>query len=93
MFIIVELTRGRSGPNEAHRSYRYQPVACLLLSGRIQAKNDGTPNMTDVNRLGKEANFNQYLIQRIGRVAQGDCSPRAPTDPDLRISRIRLVIS
>jgi hypothetical protein len=28
-----------------------------------------------------------------GRVAQGDCSPRAPTDPDWRISRIRLVIS
>ena len=27
-----------------------------------------------------------------GRVAQGDCSPRAPTDPDLRISRIRLVV-
>ena len=26
-----------------------------------------------------------------GRVARGDCSPRAPTDPDLRISRIRLV--
>jgi hypothetical protein len=25
-----------------------------------------------------------------GRVAPGDCSPRAPTDPDLQISRIRL---
>ena len=28
-----------------------------------------------------------------GRVARGDCSPRAPTDPDVRISRIWLVIS
>jgi len=28
--------------------------------------------------------------RRGGRVALGDCSPRAPTDPDLQISRIRL---
>ncbi len=28
-----------------------------------------------------------------GRVAQGDCSPRAPTDPDVRIARIWLVMS
>ena len=27
-----------------------------------------------------------------GRVALGDYSPRAPTDPDVRISRIGLVI-
>src|SRR4029077_19628790 len=40
--------------------------ACILLSGRIQATNDGKPNMTDVNRIGKEANFNPYLIERIG---------------------------
>jgi hypothetical protein len=26
-------------------------------------------------------------------VAPGDCSPRAPTDPDVRISRIRFVRS
>jgi hypothetical protein len=44
----------------------YRAVACILLSGRVQAKSDGTPNMTDVNRLGKEANFNQYLTERIG---------------------------
>jgi hypothetical protein len=25
------------------------------------------------------------------RVAQGGCPPRAPTDPDMRVSRIRLV--
>ena len=28
-----------------------------------------------------------------GRVAPGDCSPGAPTDPDVRITRIGLVIS
>jgi predicted RNase H-like HicB family nuclease len=28
-----------------------------------------------------------------GRVAQGDYSPRAPTDPDVRIARIWLVMS
>jgi hypothetical protein len=41
-------------------------VACLLLSGRVQARQDGTPNMTDVNRVAKEANFNQYLTERVG---------------------------
>ncbi len=38
----------------------------ILLSGRVQATFDGTPNRTDVNRVGKEANFNQHLIARIG---------------------------
>ena len=45
----------------------HRAVACILLSGRVQAKHDGTPNMTDVNRVGKEANFNQYLIERVGK--------------------------
>jgi hypothetical protein len=48
-------------------SYWYRAVACILLSGRVQAKVDGDPNMTDVNRLGKEANFNQYLTERVGK--------------------------
>src|SRR4051812_32407135 len=47
-------------------SYWYRAVACILLSGRVQARSDRTPNMTDVNRVGKEANFNQYLTERIG---------------------------
>src|SRR5262249_30625579 len=34
----------------------------------VQAKHDGTPNMTDVNRVGKEANFNQYLTERVGKL-------------------------
>jgi hypothetical protein len=48
-------------------SYLYRAVTGILLSGRVPAKNDGAPNMTDVNRIGKEANFNQYLTERIGR--------------------------
>jgi hypothetical protein len=48
-------------------SYWYRAVACILLSGRVQAKQDGTPNMTDVKRVGMEANFNQYLTERIGK--------------------------
>jgi hypothetical protein len=53
----------RSSP---YGSYWFRAVACVLLSGRVQAKHDGTPNMTDVNRVGKEANFNQYLTERVG---------------------------
>ena len=34
-----------------------------------------------------------YGVERHGRVAPGDGSPRAPTDPDVRISRIRFVSS
>ena len=59
----------KSDPKEQrspYGSYWYRAVACILLSGRVQAKHDGTPNMTDVNRVGKEANFNQYLTERIG---------------------------
>ena len=47
-------------------TYWYRAIACILLSGRVQPKQDGAPNMTDVNRVGKEANFNQYLTERIG---------------------------
>jgi hypothetical protein len=46
----------------------YRAVACILLSGRVHAKHDGAPNMTDVNRVGKEANFNQYLTERVGKL-------------------------
>jgi len=36
-----------------------------------------------------EASLEVYAGPR--RVAPGDCSPRAPTDPDVRVSRIRLL--
>jgi hypothetical protein len=53
-------------PRPPYGSYWYRAVACILLSGRVQARRDGTPNRTDVNRVGKEANFNQYLTERVG---------------------------
>jgi hypothetical protein len=37
----------------------------MLLAGRVQAKDDGLPNRTDINRVCKEANFNQYLFERV----------------------------
>ena len=70
-------------------SYWYRAVACILLSGRVQAKSDGTPNMTDVNRVGKEANFNQYLTERVGKLlvamgaAQVDRRGRYEAGPNL----------
>ena len=39
----------------------------MLLSGRVGAKGDGFPNKTDVNRICKEANFDQYLFEATGR--------------------------
>jgi hypothetical protein len=51
----------------SYGSYWYRGVACILLSGRVHPKHDGAPNMTDVNRVGKEANFNQYLTERVGK--------------------------
>lgn len=52
----------RSSP---YGSWWYRGVAAMMLSGRIRPKNDGSPNMTDGNRLCREANFNQYLFERI----------------------------
>ena len=49
-------------------TYYYRAVACVLLSGRVNPKGDDDPNMTDVNRFGKEANFNQYLFERVGKL-------------------------
>src|SRR5512147_1661267 len=64
---VADLWGGdREGQHSPYGSYWYRAVACVLLSGRVQAKHDGTPNMTDVNRVGKEANFNQYLTERVG---------------------------
>ena len=52
-------------------TYYYRAIACMLLSERVQAKMDGHPNMTDVNRIGKEANFNQYLFDRVAKFLIG----------------------
>ena len=82
----------KSDPKEQrspYGSYWYRAVACILLSGRVQAKHDGTPNMTDVNRVGKEANFNQYLTERVGTflvasdVVRSDRQGRYEAGPNL----------
>ena len=56
----------RSELRSPFSGFWYRAIACMMLSGRVQPKrySDGTPNMTDVNRIGKEANFNQYLFER-----------------------------
>ena len=37
-----------------YSEYWRRAIAGMLLSGRVKPKNDGAPNMTDVNRIGKE---------------------------------------
>lgn len=54
-----------------YASYWYRAVVCILLSGRVNPKADGLPNKTDVNRICKEANFNQYLFERVARFLVG----------------------
>jgi hypothetical protein len=54
-------------PSYPYCEYWRRAVAAMLLSGRIAAKNDGFPNMTDVNRICKEANFDQYLFEATAR--------------------------
>ena len=71
---IADLWDGdRKERHSPYGSHWYRAVACILLSGRVHAKNDSTTNMTDVNRVGKEANFNQHLTERVGKflVAMG----------------------
>jgi hypothetical protein len=87
---VTDLWDGdRKQERSPYGSCWYRAVACILLSGRVQAKSDGTPNRTDVNRLGKEANFNQYLTERIGTflvamgVIQFDRQNRYDAGPNL----------
>jgi len=54
-------------PSSVYSSYWYKAITCMLLSGRVKAKADGYPNRTDVNRICKEANFNQYLFERVAK--------------------------
>jgi hypothetical protein len=89
---VTDLWDGhRKEQRSPYGSYWYRAVACVLLSGRVQAKHDGTPNMTDVNRIAKEANFNQYLTERIGKllaamnVVQTDRQGRYAAGPNLAV--------
>ena len=76
---VRQLWKGDNAPaTSPYGSYWYRAVAAMLLAGRVAAKRGGFPNFTDVNRLCKEANFNQYFFERIGkflaagRVVQAD---------------------
>ena len=53
--------------------------------------------MNDTKLIGRQARLRDemggYFDSNLGRVASGRCRPEAPTDPDVRISRIRFVRS
>ncbi len=66
----------------------YCAVAAMLCSGRVSAKMNGQPNRTDLNRICKEANFNQHLFERIAtflvaaKVIQADRRGRYAKGPN-----------
>lgn len=47
-----------------YAEYWQRAIACMMLSGRVQPKRAGPPNRTDINRICKEANFNQHMFER-----------------------------
>jgi hypothetical protein len=49
-------------------SHWYRAVAAMLRSGRVAAKDSSFPNRTDINRICKEANFNQHFFERIAKL-------------------------
>src|SRR5207302_8506744 len=55
-------------PSYPYCEYWRRAVAAMLLSGRIAAKDDGFPNMTDVNRICTEANLDQYVFEATRRL-------------------------
>ena len=59
---LVDATATRQYP---YGTYWWRAIAGILLAGRVKPRHDRSPNMTDVNRLCKEANFNQYLFERV----------------------------
>ena len=64
---LESLFEDTDAPIYPYCEYWRRAVAAMPLSGRIAAKDDGFPNMTDVNRICKEANFDQYLFEATGR--------------------------
>ncbi|MSU76838.1 MAG: hypothetical protein EXS16_01960 [Gemmataceae bacterium] len=55
-------------PFSPYGSYWFRAVAAMLRSGRVAAKSNDSPNLTDVNRICKEANFNQHFFDRIAKL-------------------------
>jgi hypothetical protein len=64
---FANLFENNDTPVYPYGEYWRRAVAAMLLSGRIAAKGDGFANKTDVNRICKEANFDQYLFEATGR--------------------------
>ena len=64
---LASLLEDTDTPVYPYCEYWLRAVTAMLLSGRIAAKDDGFPNMTDVNRICKEANFDQYLFEATGK--------------------------
>ena len=64
---VERITKSAESSVFPYSDYWKRAVAAMLLSGRVKPKNDGSPNRTDVNRICKEANFNQHLFERFGR--------------------------
>ncbi len=63
--VDVERIRDVAGPVVfPYSEYWRRAIAGILLSGRIKPKTDAAPNRTDLNRVCKEANFNQHLFER-----------------------------
>jgi hypothetical protein len=73
-FVRDQTTQVVSPPAESpeeeyspYGSWWYRAVAGLLLAGRVSPKMDDNPNRTEINRICKEAHFNQYLFERVAR--------------------------
>lgn len=51
----------------AYTSWWARALGAMFLSGRVTLTTQGVPNRTDLNRVCKEANFNQHLAERVGQ--------------------------
>ena len=60
---IESLPEDSDTPSYPYCEYWRRAVAAMLLSGRVAAKDDGLPNMTDVNRSCKELGFKVTMLQ------------------------------
>ena len=50
-------------PQYPYSEYWIKPVMCILLSGRVKSSAEGDPNKSDINRVCKQANFDEYFFE------------------------------
>lgn len=50
-----------------HSAFYWRTAACVCLSGRVRPTGEREPNKADVDRVCKEANFDQYLFADVVR--------------------------